>query len=134
MPDSQFTREEIRLLARCALALMRSPDGDKQEARRFLLLAAERGDRESQLHLGLCLAGMDASGKRNKVLPRTAKYKEAITWLSRAGEQGVAQAWYAISRIYLKSEFSQRSLDEAYRYLVMAAEGGDCVAQQALGN
>lgn len=134
MPDSLFTREEIWLLAHCAHAIMRSPEGDMREAKHFLLLAAEAGDRDSQLHLGLLLAGMDASGKRNKVLPSTAKYKDAIAWLSRAGEQGSAQAWHAISQIYLKSAFSQRSLAEAYRYLAMAAEGGDCTAQQALGS
>ncbi|HYD62110.1 MAG TPA: hypothetical protein VEC35_17230 [Noviherbaspirillum sp.] len=134
MQDNIFTREEILLLARCARVLMHCPDGDKQEAKRFLLLAAEAGDRDSQLHWGLWLARMDTSGKRNNLLPGTVNYKKAIAWLSRAGEQGSAQAWYAISRIYLKPEFSQRSLEDAYRYLVMAAEGGDCMAQQALGN
>ena len=134
MPDSIFTREEIRLLARCARVLMHCPDGDKQEAKHFLLLAAEAGDRDSQLHWGLWLARMDTSGKRNNMLPGTANYKEAIAWLSRAGEQGSAQAWYAISQIYLKAEFSQRSLDEAYRYLSMAAQAGDCTAQQAFGS
>lgn len=134
MPDGLFTPEEVRLLARCAHALLRSPDGDRQEALRFLSCAAEAGDRESQLQWGLCLARMDISGKRNNMLPGTANYKEAIAWLSRAGEQGLARAWYAISRIYLKSEFSQRNLEEAYRYLEMAAKAGDCIAQEALGN
>jgi hypothetical protein len=134
MPDGLFTSEEVRLLARCAHALLRSPDGDKQEALRFLSCAAEAGDRESQLQWGLCLARMDISGKRNNMLRGTANYKEAIVWLNRAGEQGLARAWYAISRIYLKSEFSQRNLDEAYRYLEMAAEAGYCVAQEALGS
>lgn len=134
MQDNIFTSEEIRLLARCARVLMHSPDGDKQEAKRFLLLAAEAGDRDSQLHWGLWLARMDASGKRNNVLPGTTKYKEAIAWLSRAGEQGSTQAWYAISRIYMKAAFSQRSLEEAYRYLAMAAEAGDSMAQQELGS
>ncbi len=134
MQDKLFTSEEIRLLARCARVLMHCSDGDKQEAQRFLLLAAEAGDRDSQLRWGLCLARMDASGKRNNILPGAAKYKEAIAWLSRAGAQGSAQAWYAISRIYMKAEFSQRSLEEAYRYLAMAAEAGDSMAQQALGS
>ncbi|HYD59159.1 MAG TPA: hypothetical protein VEC35_02320 [Noviherbaspirillum sp.] len=134
MHDNIFTREEIRILARCARVLMRCPDGDKQEAKRFLQLAAEAGDRDSQLHWGLWLARMDASGKRNNMLPGAAKYKEAIIWLNRAGEQGSVQAWYAISQIYLKSEFWRRSLEEAYRYMTMAAEAGDSMAQQALGS
>lgn len=134
MQDNIFTREEIGLLARCARVLMHCPDGDKQDARNFMLLAAQAGDRDSQLHWGLWLARMDALGKRNNMLSGAVKYKEAIAWLSRAGEQGSAQAWHAVSRIYMNSAFSQRSLEEAYRYLSMAAEAGDSTAQQALGS
>lgn len=134
MQDNILTTEEMRLLARCAQVLIHCPDGDKQEAKRFLLLAVNAGDRDAQLHWGLWLARMDISGKRIASLPGAARYKEAIAWLRRAGEQGAAQAWYAISRIYMKSEFSRRSLEDAHRYLVMAAEAGDRKAQQALGS
>lgn len=134
MHEDVFSQEEIRLLARCGYALMRIPDGNQDEARFFLECAANAGDRESCLHLGLWLARMELSGERDTTLTGSANYKEAIHWLTLAGEQGVAEAWYAISRIYLKSEFSLRNLEEAQRYLVQAAEAGYGVAQAALGN
>lgn len=134
MQEEAFSEEEVRLLARCGYALMRIPDGNQEEARFFLECAANAGDRDSCLYLGLWLARMEISGERDASLAGSANYKEAIHWLTLAGEQGVAEAWYAISRIYLKSEFSQRNLDEAQRYLVKAAEAGYGVAQAALGS
>ena len=129
-----FSREEVRLLARCAHALMHTSEGDKDEARLFLECAAEAGDKESQLSLGLWLARMDVDGKPHTLTSHNANYKRAIYWLSRAGEQGTPAAWYAIHRIYLKAEFSQRNLAEAQRFLVKAAECGHPVAQCELGS
>ena len=134
MQEEAFTEEDIRLLARCGYALMRIPNGDQEEARFFLEYAANAGDRESCLHLGLWLARMEISGERDASLTGSANYKEAIHWLTLAGEQGISEAWYAISRIYLKSEFSLRSLDESQKYLVKSAEAGYSLAQAALGS
>ncbi len=50
-----------------------------------------------------------------------------------AGEQGNAEAWYALSKIYLKPECSQRNVADAQRYLEKAAEAGHGVAQLELG-
>jgi hypothetical protein len=134
MHEDVFSEEEVRLLARCGYALMRIPDGDQNEARFFLECAANAGDGEASLYLGLWLARMDVSGKRDESLAGSANYKEAISWLTRAGEQGIAEAWFAISRIYLKSEFSLRNLEESHGYLVKAAEAGYAAAQAALGS
>ena len=125
--------DEVRLLARTAHALMLSVDGDKREAMRFLECAASAGDRESQLSLGLLHARMDIDGQRNDVIDGIANYKEAIRWLTLAADQGVETAWYAISRIYQKAEFSQRSLQQAQAYLCKAASAGYHVAQRELG-
>lgn len=129
----QLSDEEVRLLARTAHALMLSADGDKREALSFLECAAAAGDRDSQLALGLLLARMDISGKRSECLAGIANYKEAIRWLTLAGEQGSGKAWYAISRIYQKSEFSQRSLPQAHHYLCKSASAGYDVGQRELG-
>jgi len=125
--------DEVRLLARTAHALMLSVDGDKREAMRFLECAASAGDRDSQLSLGLLHARMDIDGHRNDVIDGIANYKEAIRWLTLAADQGVEKAWYAISRIYQKAEYSQRSLQQAHAYLCKAASAGYHVAQRELG-
>jgi uncharacterized protein len=129
----QLSGDEVRLLARTAHALMLTADGDKREALSFLECAAAAGDGESQLTLGLLLARMDISGKRSEYIDGIANYKEAIRWLSLAGEQGLGKAWYAISKIYQKSEFSQRSLSQAHHYLCKAASAGYHVGQRELG-
>jgi hypothetical protein len=58
--------------------------------------------------LGLWFARMDSEGKRQSAGIAAVNFKRAIRWLTQAGEQGLAEAWYALSRIYMKPEFSQR--------------------------
>jgi len=96
-------------------------------------LAAVSGDRNAQLALGLWFARMDGDGKRQNHGIAAANFKKAIRWLTQAGEQGLADAWYALSRIYLKPEFSQRCVAEAQSYLERAAEMGHCAAQLECG-
>ena len=62
-----------------------------------------------------------------------ANYKKAIRWLSQAAEKGEARASYALSRIFLKPEFSRRSVAEARKYLEMAASAGHVRAQIEIG-
>lgn len=128
-----LSADEVRLLSRTAHALMQSADGDRREAIGFLECAASAGDRDSQFSLGLLLARMDVSGKRHDLIDGIANYKEAIRWLTLAGEQGEGRAWYAISRIYQKAEFSQRSLSQAHDYLCRSAAAGYRVGQRELG-
>ncbi len=126
------SKADISLVARCAHAL--SDSGKKSdEVMRFLEFAAQAGDGAAQFSLGLWLARMDAGGKRAKAIPGPANYKKAIRWLSQASEQGVADAWFALSRIYLKAECSQRNLADARRYLELAAQAGHGTAQLELG-
>ena len=63
-----------------------------------------------------------------------ANFKKAIRWLTLAGEQGLAEGWYALSRIYIKPEFSQRNVADAQRYLERAAEMGYRDAQLECGH
>lgn len=94
---------------------------------------AQDGDRDAQLALGLWFARMDGDGKRQRRGIAAANFKKAIRWLTLAGEQGLADAWYALSRIYLKPEFSQRCVAEAQSYLERAAEMGHVAAQLECG-
>lgn len=133
MSTQKLTEDEVSLLLRTARAIISGGGGDRNEAARFLECAAAAGDSEAQFLLGLWLARMDAFGGNRNDGAELANYKEAIRWLGCAGEQGIASAWYVISRIYLKPQFSQRSVDEAYRYLRKAAEEQHLGAQRDLG-
>ncbi len=128
-----LSEDEARLLSRCAHVLLQSAGSNRDEALQFLECAAVAGDSDAQLSFGLWLAKMDALGERNAGVARPAKYKDAMRWLILAAEQGQKKAWYAISRIYAKTEFSQRNLAEARHYLNKAAEAGYVVAQRELG-
>ncbi|MDL2353875.1 MAG: hypothetical protein QFF03_01325 [Pseudomonadota bacterium] len=126
---------EATLLSRCARALTRQPAlaAGAAELQRFWELAATAHDRHAQLALGLWCARMRADGSRTAVGAGTANFKKAIRWLTLAGEQGLAEAWYALSRIYSKPEFSQRNVGDAQKYLERAAEMGYRDAQLECG-
>ncbi|MGV8897945.1 MAG: tetratricopeptide repeat protein [Burkholderiaceae bacterium] len=125
---------DVTLLSRTAQALSGIENGDVVLMQRCWELAAYAGDRAAQLALGLWLARIDPDGTRSAMAPGSAHYKKAIFWLTQAGEQGSAEAWFALSRIYLKAEFSQRSLPDARHYLEQAAEMGHCAAQLECGS
>lgn len=127
---------EVTLLSRCARALAGGHGGppDPAELQRLRELAAAGHDRFAQLALGLWSARMRADGSRTAVGAGSASFKKAIRWLTLAGEQGLAEAWYALSRIYTKPEFSQRNVADAQKYLELAAEMGYRDAQLECGN
>jgi TPR repeat protein len=129
--------DEVVLLSRCARLLAadeRQGRVDPDELHRFWEIAAAEHDRHAQLALGLWYARMQVDGKRVPGGAGSANFKKAIRWLTLAGEQGLAQAWYALSRIYIKPEFSQRNVADAQRYLERAAEMGYRDAQLECGN
>ncbi|TWI63111.1 hypothetical protein IP91_03952 [Pseudoduganella lurida] len=128
----QGSGAQARLLAHCARHLVDKEGIAANEARRMRELAAVGGDRDAQLALGLQLAHMDEAGGR---VPGhgCAQFKRAVRWLTLAGEQGVAAAWFVLSRIYVKPEFSQRSVREARACLERAAALGHGGAQLECG-
>lgn len=132
--DRQWSERDLGLLARCAQALFQSGNFDPDEVTRLWEIVAQQGDRQAQYALGLWFARMDAGGRRVTAIPGPANYKKAIRWLSLAASQGLADAWYALSRIYLKPECSQRNLVEAQRHLEKAAQAGHGMAQLELGS
>ena len=97
-------------------------------------LAAAGNDRHAQMALGLWCARMRADGTRFAVGAGAVNFKKAIRWLTLAGEQGLAEAWYALARIYGKPEFSQRNVGDARQYLERAATMGYRDAQLECGN
>ncbi|MBY0237783.1 MAG: hypothetical protein K2X55_00565 [Burkholderiaceae bacterium] len=133
----QALPDQILLLARCAQAMAESDDpgnsGRQAERQRYCELAAFGGDRGAQLALGLWFARMTCDGARVSDGIAAANFKRAIRWLTQAGEQGLADAWFALSRIYIKPEFSQRSVAEAQACLERAAGMGHSAAQLECG-
>ena len=129
--------QEVVLLARCARLLAEDLVAHQVEPdliRQFWELAANGNERHAQLALGLWFARMRADGSRTAVGAGSANFKKAIRWLTLAGEQGLAPAWYALSRIYIKPEFSQRNVGAAQGYLERAAEMGYREAQLECGS
>ena len=128
---------EVTLLSRTARLLAEGKGGiaaGDDEIHTFWELAAAEHDRHAQLAIGLWYARMQVGGARVQGGSGAANFKKAIRWLLLAGEQGLAEAWFALSRIYLKPEFSQRNVADAQRYLERAAEMGYEVAQLECGN
>jgi uncharacterized protein len=129
--------DQVLLLARCAQAMAETDrPGDaahQAERQRYCELAAYGGDRAAQLALGLWFARMTCDGARVSDGIAAANFKRAIRWLTQAGEQGLADAWFALSRIYIKPEFSQRSVAEAQACLERAAGMGHSAAQLECG-
>ena len=122
--------QQVLLLSRCAQAL--APGGGA-EGWQCCELAAHGGDRAAQLELGLGYARMDAHGQRLATRNGAANFKRAVRWLTQAGEQGLAEAWFVLSRIYTKPEFSQRNVVEAHSCLERAADLGHGPAQLECG-
>jgi len=133
----RLTPGEVGLLSRVARLVERGVGAgsvEDAELHAFWELAAAENDRHAQLAMGLWYARMQVDGTRVAGGAGAANFKKAIRWLLLAGEQGLAAAWYALSRIYIKPEFSQRNVADAQRYLERAAEMGYRVAQLECGN
>ncbi len=128
-----YVGHELVLLGRVAQALLLNADPNTRLIERYLRIAAEGGAGDAQQAYGLWIARMDERGVRLNSVPGVAHYKKALRWLQLSAEQGSAVAWYAMSRIYLKPEFSRRSVTEARRYLESAAVAGHEQAQLELG-
>lgn len=119
---------EATLLFRCALTL-RKLGGNDEEISRFVEHAARKGDPLAQLSLGLWWAKLDIA--ETPLAPNLghANYKMALSWLNLSGDQGLPQAWYFASQIYLKAQFSGRSVRLAELLLRRAAASGHVASQ-----
>jgi len=124
----------VVLLSRLARMAVELTQVDADEMQQLLELAAYADDKAAQLSVGLFFARMTEDGNKAFAGYGSANYKKAIRWLTYAGEQGLAAAWYALSRIYLKPEFSQRNIADVQHYLERAAEMGHALAQLECGS
>jgi TPR repeat protein len=132
---TDLPQADAALLTRSAFALLASGSFDANEVERFWELAAQAGDKDAQFALGIRYANMDENGERAARPGRKTNYKKSIEWLARAGEAGVAKAWYALFKICVRPNtgLAQFSASDAQRFLERAAEAGHAPAQLELG-
>lgn len=109
--------QSSRLLFRCGQLLLKQDGHASEEIQSMWELAARQKNAEAAFSLGLWYARMNEDGIRVSIGAAATSFKKAIRWLTQAGEQGLAKAWYALSLIYQKAEFSQRNMNDAQRYL-----------------
>lgn len=129
----RLTGYERELLYRCVVCICNVDGKESDKAVRYLELAAAEGNSLAQLSLGLWLAKMDSQTVIMPAHPKRASFERAIDWLTSAGNQGLAVAWYALSKLYLKAEFVGRNVADAEHFLKCAAELDHCEAQLELG-
>lgn len=122
-----------QLLLRCGQLLLKKGKNHVEEIQPMWEMAARHKNAEAAFLLGLWHARMDEYGNRTSDGASSTSFKKAIRWLTQAGEQGLAKAWYALSLIYQKAEFSQRNMADAQRYLEIAANLGHPRAQYERG-
>jgi TPR repeat protein len=108
-----YVAHELALIGRVAQAMLLTADPNTRLIKRYLRIAAEGGAGDAQQAYGLWIARMDELEARLTGVPGVAHYKKALRWLQMSAEQGSGIAWYAMSRIFLKPEFSRRSVTEA---------------------
>ena len=115
----------VHLLVRCG-KLLAEEKGHQDEIPAMWEIAALHKNAEAAFLLGL----WNITKPRGRTAPLPSL---RCRWLRQAGEQGMAKAWYALSQIYQKAEFSQRDMTDAQRYLEIAANLGHPKAQFDLG-
>jgi TPR repeat protein len=130
---AQIGDDNMQLLSRLTGVLLCCEQANGAVLLGLLELQAYAGDPNAQLMLGSILARLHTEQTTVVFDTGTANYKKAIRWLEYAAAQGLPEAWYRLSLIYLKSEFSQRSTDDAYRHLERAAIMGHSQAQYECG-
>ena len=94
-----------------------------------LLRAAELGLTSAKLTVGLRLAQFEG----NKESKSNASLKKAAHWLALAAKDGDRDAWYALSEIYRRPQFSGYNANESDRCLDRAADLGHPEAQLRKG-
>jgi hypothetical protein len=87
---------------------------------RYFRLAAERGDAQAQVNLGVCFENGEGLAQ---------DLSKAVRYYRLAAEQGLGAAQYDLGRCFEHGEGVAQDLVEAMRYYRLAAEQGDAAAR-----
>jgi localization factor PodJL len=88
-------------------------------ARRYYLMAAERGNAKAMHNLAVLDA--DGGGKG-------ANYKGASQWFRKAADRGVADSQYNLGILYARGIGVDQNLAESFKWFSLAAAQGDADA------
>ncbi|RZI40020.1 sel1 repeat family protein [Herbaspirillum sp. HC18] len=130
--DGRDSGSDVRLLFRCGWALSRTGDSDTRRIESFWERAAEAGDADAQLALGLRFAKMNLLGERTSGLSTNANYRKALQWILKAAENGMPEAWYVVAKIHARSDYCSAGPTDPQRFLALSAEAGYLPAQLEL--
>src|SRR5215217_5028908 len=92
---------------------------DADIARRYYLLAAERGSAKAMHNLAVLDA--DGGGKG-------ANYKNASQWFRKAADRGVADSQFNLGILYARGIGVEQNLAESFKWFSLAAAQGDADA------
>ena len=127
--------------------------GDYEQARKFFLPLAEKGDPDSQFNLAMAynhgnwmvdqeqaehwfrLAAEQGERKamfQLGVLYEESDGREAVQWYTKAAERGHATAMFNLAVLYYNGGRVRRSLDEAKKWAEKAQSFGDKDAAELL--
>lgn len=103
----------------------------RQETGRWLEKAAEAGDARAAYLLGLQYLGSDCMAAFFAEIPaklstsrQLRSYKQAESWLTRAAEQGLAEADFAVWQVNNTRNYSHKDPAKGNRHLLRAAQLG----------
>lgn len=96
-----------------------------EEARRYMLSAAERGDKEAQFELGLWYM----TGNRGVPID----FARAAKWVEQAAEQGQHDALSYVWQLYFYGKGVAQSDPQAFQWLQRGAGAGNAMSSYYLG-
>ena len=94
---------------------------DLDVARRYYVLAAERGNAKAMHNLAV----LDADGGS-----KGANYKSASLWFRKAAERGVADSQFNLGILYARGIGVEQNLAESFKWFSLAAAQGDSDASR----
>ena len=111
---------------RLAEIYLNAEDGDVdfEEVFKWMLMAAEQGDAESQMAVGASYSTGDRGVDRD--------LSEAVKWLRKSAEQGLGPAQVMLGFHYSRGLGVDEDLHEAKRWLERAKSAGESEAEQLL--
>lgn len=110
-------------IAQRMLGRLYAQGSNMEEAVKWYWKAANQGDAESQLQLGICCI----LGKGVSKSPETA-----VQWFEKAAKQGNAKAQYRLGLQYTSGEGVPKDLKKAFQLFKESADQGCAAAQESL--
>lgn len=136
LPAAADTGDQLLQQAKAAEAKK-----DYKTSEKLYQQAAEAGSAQAQYHLGLgynaaAAVGVlsDESNHKGSDPQTQSEIDQAVTWFTRAAEQGDAKAQAALAELYEDNTFGKEDDVKARQWRLAAAQNGDAESQYILGS